>query len=89
MEPYLQKCFPGIKGLCMAQEGGLRAEALISPEGETLPLVTSVDLQVWVWWADDRHALVLPQELRQLAIVRLRNEVHANLAAAAMWCPCT
>ncbi|MEW5300897.1 MAG: hypothetical protein WDW36_003791 [Sanguina aurantia] len=45
MEPYLQKCFPGIKGLCMAQEGGLRAEALISPEGETLPLVTSVDLQ--------------------------------------------
>jgi hypothetical protein len=46
VEPYLGRCFPGIKRLLTSCEGGVRINALVSPEGEVLPLRVPVDLVV-------------------------------------------
>jgi hypothetical protein len=46
VEPYLGRCFPGIKRLYTSCEWGVRIDGLISPEGETLPLRVPVDLVV-------------------------------------------
>ena len=46
MEPFLQRCFPGIKRVVLSHEWGARIDALISPEGEKLALVNPVCLMV-------------------------------------------
>lgn len=46
VEPYLQRCFPGIKRIQVNQAFGCRIEALISPEGESLELQNPVNMRV-------------------------------------------
>jgi len=46
VEPYLGRCFPGIKRLVVTKEWGVHIHALISPEGEHLQLRAPVDLVV-------------------------------------------
>lgn len=49
IEPYLGRCFPGIKRLVVTKDWGVRIHAIISPEGEQLMLRAPVDLVVRVF----------------------------------------
>jgi hypothetical protein len=46
VEPYLQRCFPGIKKIGVNREWGFRIQTLISPEGECLDLQNPVNMMV-------------------------------------------
>jgi len=46
VEPFIGRCFPGIRRLVVTKDWGVRIHALISPEGEKLTLRAPVELIV-------------------------------------------
>lgn len=61
VEPFMPRCFPGVKKLGVSREWGVRIEALVSPEGERLLLRQPVDLMVGTCFCIQVHTHSLSQ----------------------------